>query len=492
MAPTFLLWALYFLVARHHVAFAITAVLSMLLKEEVGLIVAAIGVYAWLVLHRRRLGTATAIGALSWVAICFLVIIPAFNGGAPSLFISRYGDAIGHLHALPGLWFAGTPTWPVPDFTRTYVLEMLAGTGFLALLSPFELALALPILAINGLSGSSWQHGGGGHYSAEVVPGLLFGAIATARRISEAGWRYVKLVPGIGALLVSLVVLGGATVQTVRHGLLPPAARFTTAWAESNGRLASLQPLLDLIPPAAAVPATSNVCPHVSQRERAYVFPVLEDAEYVLVDVAGTSDPLYIDDVPPEVNSLRASSSFRLLQALQGFLLFERTANTRSSVGASETLPDAFLDFARPTSAVVRTATPVAASFDGRFDLVGVRTVPVPEVNFIVRRASPTITIRASGPLDRAYRITTFRVGADGLARIHDDGNATQLWHPSYRWRAGETLVLRYPPMTYVSGERLGLGAQVGVEADASRLRVTSATHRVIDGGRVVLLDRLP
>jgi uncharacterized membrane protein len=492
MAPMTLLSALYFLVTGRTRAFVVAAVLSCLLKEEVGLLVAGIGVYAWVVLGKRRLGLAVAAGSLVWVGVCFALIIPHFAGGAPSLFAVRYGDAVRQVRGVPAAWLAGQPTWPLPEYTLTYLGSLLAGTGFLAVLAPLELAISAPAIAINGLSSSSWQNGGGAHYSAEVVPGLLFGAMIATRRLANWASRRLTVSFQSAALVIALVTLGGAAWQAYAHGILPPARRFTAAWAAPNGRLETLRPLLARIPPDARLSVQSNIFPHVSQRERVYVFPAIEDAQFVLVDVAGTSDPLYLDELFSEVNALQRNSHFQLLDGADGFLLFERTPDERPHGGTTITLPDRFYDFARVQGDQRGQYTPASATFEALFEVIGFHAVPVPEVSFGIRHATPSVLVRVLGTTDHAYRITTFRLWQDNLARIHDDGNPTQLWYPTYRWRPGETLTLKYPPLPYNPGERLGLGAQIGIEANVPRLRVTSKTHPVVDGGQVVVLGELP
>lgn len=487
-SPVFLAWTLYAAVTRRSRLFIAGAVLSAILKEEVGLLVAAMGGYLWLTSREavaRRVGLTVAAGALGWVALCFLVTMPHFTGGAPSLFAARYGDAIRHLRGWPAVLLSGRLDWPVPAFTLTYVRELLAGTGFLALLAPVELALAAPVLAINGLSGSTWQHGGGAHYSVEAVPAVLLAAVVGVQRVSAWLWRHLKMPVERGTLPLSVLALLGALWQANAHGVLPPSGRFVADWLVSNERLATLRPLLALIPPDARVSAQSNVYPHLSNREWIYVFPNIDDARFVLVDVAGTSDPLYVDEVFSEVQALLANTQFRVVEGVDGFLLFER-------VGVATTPPERFYDFARPLPSEQARATRVSADLDGLFELTGYRVTPVPEVNFGIRRSMITLFVRSKRPAERALRVTTFRLGSDGLARIHDDGNPTQLWRPTYTWRAGEELKLTYPPLTAVAGERLGIGAQVGIAEDAPRVQVTSGTHAVVDGGRVVVLGRLP
>jgi uncharacterized membrane protein len=507
LTPTILLLAFFFLITRRDVPFCVCAVAAAAAKEEVGLLVGAMGLYAWVVQRRRRFGPAVAALACAWVALCFLVIIPRFSGGATSLFVDRYGEARHLLRRFPATLLSGRPVLPVPDYTLGYAVNLLAGTGFLALFGPLQLILAAPILAVNGLSGSTWQHGGGAHYSAEVVPALIVAAVFGTRALSDFARR--RAAPGAPrghvVLAVALAGLAVATAQSWRNGVLPPAARF--AWPVSGAaHAAAAAPLLARIPPDAAVSAQSNLHPHLSSRPRLYVYPAVEDAEYVLLDVAGTSDPLFPDALFPAASTLLDNPAFDLLGAADGLLLFRRRPagapgapapapgappDAQATPGATpRPLPPAFYSFTRP--APDEPYTPVRADLGDLFDVVGYRLEPLPEVDFIVRRARLTLFVRARHAADRAYRFTPFIVQPDGFTRIFDDGTPTQLWVPTDRWRPGEVMRLAYPPLTYRSGDRLGIGAQIGVEPVTPRLAVHDADRPVTDGNRVVVLGRLP
>lgn len=492
LTGSLLLFALYFLLEQRYRAFIILAAVCVVAKEEVGLVVGLMGLYAWWALGQRRLGLAVAGFSFAWVALCFLVIMPHFNGGAPSLFSARYVDAVRHVRASWASMLAGTPTPPLPEYTLRYVLHVLAGTAFLALFGPLQLALAAPILAINGLSSSTWQHGGGAHYSAEVVPAVLLAAITGARRL--ANWLSPRLAmppPRIAGGL-AVVVLAAAVAETHRHGILWPAARAT--WPAPAALMARLHPLLARIPAGAAVSAQSNVFPHLSTRKTIYVFPTVDDAEYVLIDVAGTSGPLYPDNLFPEVATLLRGTRFELLAGDAGFLLFRRrnlATGARPAVGVPDAEPPpSFFDFAR--AAADERYTPAAAVFGDDVELVGYRLEPQPEVSYSVRHATPIFYFRAARVMTRAYRLTTYIVGPQGAPRFYDDGNATQLWYPSYSWRAGEVITVRYPPIAFTPGDRIGVGVQLGMDATAPRLPATSPDATLLDGGRVVLLGTLP
>lgn len=573
-----LLFAFWALDEERHGLFVALALAAAAAKEEVGLVVAMLGLYAWLARGRRRLGLTLATAMVAWVALCFGVIMPHFNGGAPSLFTPRYADALAHLHHFAAALQAGRIALPVPGYTLGYALHLLAGTGFLAALGPLELATAAPALAVNGLSWSVWQHGGGAHYSAEVVPSLIVAAIAGTRRLAgrrsplagrlerrarvDAGrtahdggrfvrpspsalcppsfilglsslvlrllsfvlrpWSFVlglssfvshsladarARLPGGPELALALAGLAIALAEARREGILPPSERFV--WPAPSAHGVRLGPLLARIPPEAAVSAQSNVFPHLSDRPKIYVFPAIEDAEYVLVDVYGASDPLHPDELFTAVQALLADPQFELLAGDDGYLLFRRgalleetgTHPTSLDPGAARRaawpLPPSFYAFALPGERA--SYTPATGSFGELIDLAGYRLEPLPEVNFTQRRAMATVYLRARRPLAHAYRLMPFIIQPDGFVRSFDEGNATQLWYPTSRWRAGELVAVRFPPMTYLSGDRLGIGVQLGTGGAITRLPAMAGSgsgpgqeRRVVDHGRVLELDRLP
>ncbi len=490
MTGALLLFAWYFLLRGQTWAFVLMAGLCTLAKEEVGLIVGLMGLYAAFVLRKRRLGITVAILAFAWVALSFGVIIPHFSGGRPSLFITRYAEAIAVLRGYPGELLAGHLGWPVPGWTVTYVQHLLASSGVVALLGPLQLAVSAPALAINGLSNSTWQHGGGAHYSAEVIPALIVAAIFGTRWLAAQAQRWLRVPRTDVVLALALIGLSMAVIESRAEGILPPAKCFS--WPSGEVRADRLAPLREQIPADAVVSAQSNVFPHLSRREKIYVFPTIADAEYVLLDVAGTSDPLTIDALYDEANALLQNPQFALLAGDDGLLLFKRPATSSAASGpAPGGAPSpAFYSFTR--AAETEPYTPVEVSFEGLFEIVGYRMELLPEVRYSIRRARPVLYVRPQADISANYRLTPFAVGHDNFLRLADNGNPTQLWHPTSQWSAGELIRLRYPPLTYGPGSRLGIAAQIGTAAAGSRLRVTDATVPLLDHGRVAVLGELP
>jgi hypothetical protein len=83
------------------------------------------------------------------------------------------------------------------------------------------------------------------------------------------------------------------------------------------------------IPDGESVSAQSDLAPHLSSRREIYVFPVIENAKYVLLDLEGETFPAQLLGVPylDQVRRLRADLRYELILEESGFLLFRRRTN---------------------------------------------------------------------------------------------------------------------------------------------------------------------
>ena len=94
LSAAFLMWALYFFHRARLLPFAAFALLAMATKEEVGLVIACIGIWA---LVRRQLttGLLCVLCGVGWFLISVAVIIPHFNPSGHSPYLARYAY-LGH------------------------------------------------------------------------------------------------------------------------------------------------------------------------------------------------------------------------------------------------------------------------------------------------------------------------------------------------------------------------------------------------------------
>jgi uncharacterized membrane protein len=298
LAAPLIMFAIWAASTRHDVLLALFAGLALLSKEQVGLSLAVLGVWMALSLGRRRAGAVLAAVSLAWVALAVLVITPRYNDGGASVFVgSRYGE----FGESPGDVLTGVLTRP-HDAVATvlqadrigYLLALLLPLAMLPLLAPLLAAGALPDLLLNMLSSRAEQHQIEYHYVAVVVPYLVAAAIRGAARLREqrrpsALHRALARPAVMGAVLLVPVLLGAwrlGPLPVWSH--LPGGSTWRTNEYVVDDHARVLARAVDLIPDDGdvVVSSTNHAGAHLSARRRVYTFPLVLDADWVLVDLA--------------------------------------------------------------------------------------------------------------------------------------------------------------------------------------------------------------
>jgi uncharacterized membrane protein len=284
-------------------------VLAALCKEEIPLVLAVMGAYFALRKRSWRHLVLTVL-ALAYFAFAMWVVIPHFNNG-PSPFVDRYsayGDSAGEV--------AGnvltSPSQVAGDLLAAgnleYWAELLWPFGFLSLLSPLTLLIALPEFVLNGLSTQIWQRSIQFHYTAAEIPFIFAAAVLGLVRLwrwlgggfrkPESEMRGELLQRRDLALLVLLVALAGNFLL----GPLPfslPGAHYSGSNFARSGHAKVLDEAVATIPDGAVVSVNNNVGSHLSARRVVLTFPTYEGAEYVIVD---EKHPGYFDRINPQLH----------------------------------------------------------------------------------------------------------------------------------------------------------------------------------------------
>ncbi len=371
---SFLLFTLYFMYTRRTVWLLVFALLSLLCKEEIGIVIAMFGLWSMVLQRRWRTGLVMVIVGLAVSALAILVIIPHASPTGHPLLAARYGGGSGQ-SLLRQVLYPKT-------FIKQYLLEhnhlaylrsLFAPGAFLPLLAPWVLVLAVPSLALNLLSSDVQQYTGLFHYNAEIVPILIFSVIEAIVLIL---WvvQIVLSRLGIGATerapvspgevvepekstrkVTPIRVSHRSMVQTallfaalffvlftaVRRddtffGKMPFAQNFQWPTSSAHSRLA--QHFIDMVPADASVSAQTKLVPHLSHRASIYMFPYgtpfdpvhyvkesIARADYILLDLEGDVYPyytsqLYINDV----KTVLLSGDYGVVAAQDGYLLLKR------------------------------------------------------------------------------------------------------------------------------------------------------------------------
>ena len=339
LAPPFLLVGLLGIETRRFRLLVFGTLLALLCREQVALSVAALGTYAFLRTRQKRMLLLVGL-SLAWLALTVSVLIPAFNPeGIPMHFRAKFGylgnTPIAALRTL--LLSPRTLVEIIGDPDRLhYLRDMLLCSGvFLPLLSPGLLLIAVPEILVNVLSQSNVQRFLTYQYSATAAAFLVLASARSAVWIEKrfAGGdqghrlRIRWLAMLAGTLAVSMTVL----FQFSRYGTIYPFGRDPQGHDlrgvyRPNERTRVAYRFMREIPAGDPVSAQSDLAPHLSNRSKIYVFPVIEDAKYVLLDQQGETFPAGLLGVPylEQVLRLRNDPRYEVFLEESGYLLFRR------------------------------------------------------------------------------------------------------------------------------------------------------------------------
>ncbi|ONI90553.1 hypothetical protein ALI22I_12085 [Saccharothrix sp. ALI-22-I] len=224
----------------------------VLVKEDLGLTVAVIGLY--LVWRGVGRGWAVAVFGVTAFAVVVFAVLPAVN---PAGGYSYWGE----LSATNGLGWLRALT----------VFALLAPTGFLAARSPL-IVIAMPTLAWRFASGNPAHWGIEHHYSAVLMPVVFIAFIAV-------GPRKVWLSAAVTAVFTLVLLLRPA-----------PQPVWDAAQQKATARV------LAMIPDDADVAASNRLAPHLTGRCRVSLFPRLLDAEWLVVARPSPGWPVPADE----------------------------------------------------------------------------------------------------------------------------------------------------------------------------------------------------
>ncbi|HUW94381.1 MAG TPA: DUF2079 domain-containing protein, partial [Anaerolineae bacterium] len=254
----------------------------------------------------------------------------------------------------------------------------------------------------------------------------------------------------------------------------PLGGNFSLPQVTEHDRVAS--ELIAMVPQEAIVSAQSRLNPHLSQRERIYMFPRVEDAEYVFFDVTADSWPIHPNDQWRLFESLVTEEGFGVLAAEDGYILLRRGSS------GGETLPDEFYSFARREGPEI--AYPALIEFGDSLRFLG----------FDVEReggmTSLSLYWQAAGSLEGDYRIYPFFYDARGT--ISEDTSlrpmTTAIWYPTSLWKTGETVWMQTLPWDVGTDFYIGLGV---IDGDDWRVQEQRLTARVVSSSlRIRLFDQ--
>ncbi len=529
-----ILWAFYFADSRRYTLFALSAAAAMGCKEEMGLLIAMMGV--WIAVRNRewQFGAVIAVLSAVWTFLALKVVVPHFNQ-ADSSYWGRYvppgfygsgpvtqHQAIEFWRQHPGLAWENLTS----EAKTSYLHRIFYPTGYLSLLSPITVLAAVPSLAVIMLSYEPHMISGLAHYSAEIVPVLTVGSILGVEWLANNVAPRLHIRPALVVAICTTYVLVAALFNQHDNGFSPIAKNFSYPDISPHAKI--LDRILAMIPPNASVSAQDNLNPHLSDREQIYLYPDTDGGrvQYIALDATGpTGSVMRTCDLsvlvqgnnaacdiaagPATASSASAATSYdpnallrngkwTIVAADDGVLLLTKHKKGEPLV---TTLPPQFWTFMDPAASSVPTGGPLARLGDylelesfslGRAELTNLRN---PDILV-------TTWWKVLKPLPQRTRLVNYLTDYRGALQVFSDVQQATSWQVMSQWQVGKFYkVLSYQLSVYTAKSGR-IDIDVGLTLDDQQYQVVSNNQPVtvlkpssgllpVGGGKVLKLTSI-
>jgi uncharacterized membrane protein len=208
----------------------------VLVKEDQGFTVAAIGLLIAFGYRHRIAGLALAAWGLAWSLLAITVIIPHFSPTHTYLYLSLGGNLSrpGHRASVTGLLHQ---VFTASDVKLPTLVMILLPTAFLALRSPIVLAV-LPSLALRFIATNSAYWSTQWHYNATVMPIVFIAAIdgmSWIRAARTAGGTEMSAAPAVSGTAARTEMNCGPAATQTAGGTETSAGPASTRTAAGTG-----------------------------------------------------------------------------------------------------------------------------------------------------------------------------------------------------------------------------------------------------------------
>ncbi|MGH2346120.1 MAG: DUF2079 domain-containing protein, partial [Chloroflexota bacterium] len=497
-AAPLLLWAFYFADGKRYTLFALCALAAMGTKEEIGLIVALIGLWIAVRHGERQLGTIIAVLGIVWSFVALKEVVPHFMQ-RDSSYWGRYVDP-SFLHGqiitqsdTIHFWLHN-PRMVIDNVTDeaklSYLHRLFYPAGYLALFSPITLLVAVPSLALILLSYEPHMYGGLAHYSAELVPLIIVSSILGAEWLCAAVSRFTRLPMGLAVAICSVYVLAASLANQRVNGFTPLSTQYDYPAITAHDRL--VDRALAMIPSNASVSAEDNLNAHLSDREQIYLYPDTDSdrVQYIILDatqptgseirpcdltvqVQGNSIACDIVTGPASVNgthklinteALLRNGKWTIDFAQDGILLLERY---QKGMVLNTTLPPAFWTFMEPPASEVPAGKPIAR-FGDYLELEGYQVSRAERTNLRNPDVVLTTWWKVLKPMPKRTRLMHYLTDNTGALQIKQDDQQATDWRTMDQWQPGKIYKVISYQLTVTSAHSGNIGVDVGLTTDDS------------------------
>jgi uncharacterized membrane protein len=317
LAPFFLLFTFYFLQRKRWWLYSIFLFLSLMVKEDVSLIITALGIYAFFRVNKKA-GIITLLIGISWAYLCVSVLMPYIKvvtgTGAKEVtysYFSRYTLGSTSQEIIKNLILKPQDTLkmlflPANEKMATLILLNLP-LGFLSILSSVIL-IALPEIILHFMAPWATQYLLIWHYSAPIIPFAIVSGIYGSsfmlkkRKGLSIGFALYLVISSISSnYYFGVKTLNSNFYSPSYYIIFYDSNKHKTLFSfpkknlkiyyQTERKRRLFETLKQIIPKETSISAQDNLLAHFSQTKASfYVFPEFKETDYVILNNYGSEE----------------------------------------------------------------------------------------------------------------------------------------------------------------------------------------------------------
>ncbi len=206
------------------------------------------------------------------------------------------------------LLFENNTGWNDANFNKSelHFFVLLSG-GYALFYKPQFIPMIIPIYAQKLLNDDVVKWGLNAQYSIEFVPILTIALYTFLYEKNINKNIYIYLLP----CLITIVATASSMDHRVSIWYNPEQLQFyNKKHYEVPYNVSKVQNILKLLPENAKVSATNCLVPHLAFRDYIYAFPVINDADYIVILRSVINFPYNKEELEKKINELETSSEW--------------------------------------------------------------------------------------------------------------------------------------------------------------------------------------
>ncbi len=199
---------------------------------------------------------------------------------------------------------------------------VLVSGGIALLYRPQFLLMLVPIYLQKMLTNDYVLWGINGHYSIEFAPIIGIAMVESLNSIKKIRWKYLAYLPVLYLTFhyteVKLERRNSIWYNRINSDFLIPHHYRTELDLEE------VHKMLKLVPEGVALSTSTSLAPRLANRDKIYHFPIIEDAEYIVLFKAnGDYYPLSKEEYEAKIEGLKKSEKYQIQHEKHGVLIIK-------------------------------------------------------------------------------------------------------------------------------------------------------------------------